>query len=215
MMLASVEGNIVTLVVIAVIAAINWAARSKKNPPYQPPTVEPIRPPAGKESEEARMRRFLEALGVPPDQQPPPPVKHREPPALPTPLPRIEPRGSIVSSPWPGREKKQRQAAAGVPKRVPPPLVERPPLTVAEKAGAADSAPPLWETVSSHVSAIPFEASHADMRDAYKSAELEAEGPDVRTLLRSPSDLRAAILLREIIGPPRGLQIEERFPTFR
>jgi len=49
----------------------------------------------------------------------------------------------------------------------------------------------------------PVEAAAADTRSLAKGADFKS---DIATLLVSKSSLREAILIREILGPPRGLQ---------
>ncbi|MDB6152943.1 MAG: hypothetical protein JWL90_1396 [Chthoniobacteraceae bacterium] len=221
MILASIEGNLLFLVVVAVGGLINWLTKKDDKPVEKPkiesPRAQPMRSAPGADSEAERMRRFMEALGIPNHEAPPPPVKRREPPQMPAPMPRIEPRGTVVS-PWPVPVKRQRTPVPPAPKKSQAPAYVPPPVPVEKIAIPELKTPalPAWDTVSSHVSAIPFEASHADMRDAYKG-ESAVDQPieRLRDLIKSPADLRAAILLREIIGPPRGLQTEERFPTFR
>src|SRR4051794_11317531 len=61
------------------------------NPPA-PPAARSAPPPqrAGPQSEEERVRRFLEALGVPPGTQPPPPVRRRVVTPAPAQRPKVK-----------------------------------------------------------------------------------------------------------------------------
>ena len=76
--LASIEGNAVFVVVVAVVGLINWLIeKSKKESGSAPqqPSPRPQRPAdtAAGDSEQERLRRFLEALGAPQQPQAAPP----------------------------------------------------------------------------------------------------------------------------------------------
>ncbi|HEX5176224.1 MAG TPA: hypothetical protein VFV83_04295 [Chthoniobacteraceae bacterium] len=78
---------------------------------------------------------------------------------------------------------------------------------------------PEFVTTSSSISAIPSErlASLGPVGDAYDRDTILSVGfarQRVRTLLQSPPDVRAAIILREILGPAPGLQRPGSLPTF-
>ncbi len=226
-MLASIEGQVVWVLVVAAVGLFNWLAKKQNTPPESKAPLPDFTPRAGmpqRDSEEARLRRFMEALGVPVDQKPPAPVTRREAPPVPPTLPQIQPRGSVVASaPFGGRSAPS--SSPQLPKaarRSVPPLSQSPKslgtsTTRVEKMHLPELEVPVvpeFMTTSSHVQAIPFEASHADMRDAYVStAALGDSSRGIRKLLGSKSDLRAAILLREVLGPPRGLQGQELTPS--
>jgi hypothetical protein len=61
---------------------------------------------------------------------------------------------------------------------------------------------PDFDTISSKIAAIPTE--HAETASAVLSGS--SFGARIRRDLRSPEQLRSAFVLREILGPPRGLQ---------
>lgn len=138
------------------------------------------------ESDEERIRRFLEALGQPTGSRPPPPV-----------LPRtnIPPRPLAPIQP--------------------PPIPTARNLFTGRKRLVVDarksSAEPVFEV---YETAAPVEAPQPPApppATAYAVATRpdlagrEAK-VDMETLLRSRSGLRNAIVLREIFGPPRSLQ---------
>ncbi len=225
--LASIEANVVFMVIAGIVGVIKWMTKKDETPITKPPPAARAKAPAVRPSddpEEVRMRRFLEALGVPADQRPPPPVKRREPPAGQAVLPKIQPRGPIVARDIaPSYTKKlQTPATLVVPPRPKSPLAAELPVmqTKADNIRLRELETPLvreFQTASSQVTAIPFEASHADMRDAYKTAsEQPSEQPpdSIRELLRSPRGLRNLVLLREILGPPRALQTGGSLPAF-
>lgn len=237
-MIAAIEGNLLFLLIIAIIGVINWLSKkAEEKQASQKPPPGPAPQRGELSSEEERMRRFLEALGVPTDQQPPPPAKPRPAPAAPKPLPTIVPRGEIASGHGELREtlRKAREKVETlrpkaevrpVPKS-PPQLPRRPLSLDEEEAPAVPVAKlhlpelrtpevPEFQTVSSHVTAIPFEAPVPAESDAYKYVpdKSAVSQEQWRAFLRSPRDLRAAIVLREVLGPPRGLQTAGSLPTF-
>ena len=63
-----------------------------------------------------------------------------------------------------------------------------------------------FHTTSAEVGAIPMESKPIAAPDPYAGTQRQTPVDEMRRLLRSPADIRAAILLREILGPPRGLQ---------
>jgi hypothetical protein len=78
---------------------------------------------------------------------------------------------------------------------------------------------PEFITTSSSISAIPSErlAALGPVGDAYDRDATRSVGlarQRVRALLQSSPDVRAAIILREILGPAPGLQRPASLPTF-
>ena len=177
--LASVEGQVVALVIAGIIALINWL--TKKNESAAAP---PVPPKTGADAEAERMRKFMEALGLPADQAPKP-VRRPSAPrakAAPPPLPRARPR-SLDEAPAPSLPVEQLHVAE----------LRTPEL-------------PEFHTTSSEVSAIPTERALVAPLDPYAASQRQAPIDELRRLLRSKNEIRSAILLREILGPPRGLQ---------
>ena len=162
------------------------AAKKKTNLPPEstsvPRTTQPVtRRPV--DTDEERIRRFLEALGQPTSSSPPAPVAPKPTYQKPILLPRTPPLASPL-----------------------PPLKTRPP-------DLPKSAPPIRprEVITAKPPPIPtasvepptFEV-HADT--AQMSAEPSEASIDFTNLLGSTAALRNAVILREIFGPPRGLQ---------
>ena len=191
--LAAIDTQIIILIVAAAIGVINWL--TKKGEEKKPPTPSPPRSPRPQnegDAETERMRKFLEALGLPPEQAPPP-VK-RPAPAAPPPLPQQ-------------RKRQKREPRPVSPPRsldeapAPSTRVEELHIPELETRGVAE-----FHTVSSQISAIPTEVSAGAALDPYASAQQQTPAESLRRLLRSPNEVRAAILLREVLGTPRGLQ---------
>ena len=140
------------------------------------------RPTTGQaETDEDRIRKFLEALGQPTASKPPPPVAPRPTYQEPIVLPPVEPRPvrRSIRSPLPPLKTRPPEVPAFRVHEGPPPLA---PMTEAEVAAALQAA-------SSQPISKPTEARI-----------------DIVSMLKTTSGLRDAIILREIFGPPRSLQ---------
>ena len=167
------------------------AADSKKNSQRDQPE-RPGRPPA--ESDEERMRRFMEALGNPVGSKPPPKV---------APRPLQQP---LTVSAEAKRKEVERQAKAARKSIWTAPL---PPLTTTPPPQAA----PQRVTLPQLITKPPIEQktfgpfpSAAPSVAATRRQTVSARPVDLQSLLSSPDGLRNAVLLREILGAPRGLQ---------
>ena len=159
------------------------------------------------ETDEQRIRKFLEALGQPTTSTPSTPVAPRPtqqrptvlphvPPPLRSPLPPLTTRPPESDPNWPlphevrlpgqitpTREAKTfRPEVAGAPtfevRQGPPPL--EPPAIIKTAEAYAIATQPISRSARTEI--------------------------DIATMLRSTSGLRDAIILREIFGPPRSLQ---------
>ena len=165
-----------------------------------PRTTKPI-PRAPVESDEQRVRKFLEALGQPAASQPPPSVAHRPTYRKPLVFPHMPPFGSPL-----------------------PPLVTRPPdmpqeiqippLVAPPPAQPQQPRPPLDEVIFAvHETGAPAEPvpglTSATEREDRTQLQITASrrSIDMAALLRSTSGLRGAVIVREILGPPRGLRM--------
>ena len=176
----------ILLVIAASILRWLWQkAQAEKENADRP--VVPDQPiPRGGESqtEEDRIRRFLEALGQPPGTAPPPKIVPRR---------RVEPTVLLPNLP----------PLTTVPPPLPPspaPVFQAPPpLPMAErifKPAIVQEAEFEVRDLSTQTSTGPF----AERR------QMDAEPSSLRSKLASPQGLRTAIILREIFGPPRSLQ---------
>ncbi len=184
---------------LAKVAAKKSKDQTKRASP--PRTAAPLQPMPTQSSED-RIRKLLEALGQPPTSTPPPPVVPRTN-IPPRPLTPVKPPMSPLSQ---LRRDKARKREA-TPKEIPPPpLVKR-----AEKIPPPEiPAAPLFEVYKGRspitpapISKTPGQPYAADMRRATKDDEARTS---IAVLLASSSGLRDAVILREILGPPRGLR---------
>jgi hypothetical protein len=193
--------NLLFILLIAMAALLrllaSTAGEAKKRPhqPDQRSTSIPRRRElvrrAPAESDQERIRRFLEALGQPTSTQPPPPVVQRTnipprplAPVQPPPGPFLLPRGILAPE--------ERQKRRVILQKIPP--ATAPVFQIQERPGPIE--PPAKITSSPETPAI----------DTRPKTEVARSATDIATLLRSSIGLRNAIVLREIFGPPRSLQ---------
>ena len=173
------------LLLLVFVALVRWLVAKAKsqpqtpqNPPAPPTPSRPISRGGETQTEEERVRKFLEALGQPPGTTPPKVVPRRA--AQPKIFPKLPPL-----------------------KTKPPPLPEV----------AAAPPPPPFETAR----VMPMSARDAGFEVREVARQISSEPApqtrsapktrfDPRVKLGSPQDLRTAIVLREIFGPPRSLQ---------
>src|SRR5438093_2583035 len=196
------------LVLAGLVQLLGRAARNRRGeeekqaPKPAPRMAKPI-PRVATESDQERIRKFLEALGNPPSSSPPPPVTQRPTYREPLVLPRIPP----IASPL-------------------PPLVTRPPELPSEIEIHREAAPPLAQQQQQPSRTLPeptFQVHEAVAPPelvpvvATTAPEAKAQQPipsprstiHLTALLRSSTGLRDAIIVREILGPPRGLREPE------
>lgn len=153
-------------------------------------------PRGGGESDQERIRKFLEALGNPPPARTPPPVAKPPTYRKPLVLTRIPPLASPL-----------------------PPLVTRPPdlpaetqtifVPVEKREKPAPALEPMFQVHESQ--RVPEPIAAADEPGTKMQSPAQRYRTDITTLLKSPFALRDAIIVREILGPPRGvLTFDER-----
>ena len=164
-------------------------------------TLKPI-PRAPAESDQERIRKFLEALGQPATSRPPPPVAPRTD-IPPRPVAPVQPPTPRLSPDWKVILQKRRERGT-----IPPPesekRTEKIVLSPAPLPSAFDVREEPLPIEPPPIIKAPLEAYAAPKAfGVAKRAELKT---DIAILLASKSGLRDAIILREIFGPPRSLQ---------
>jgi hypothetical protein len=194
--------NLLFLLLVAVAVLFQFLAKTavktgkdQTKRTSTPRTPGPI-PRAPTESDEDRIRKLLEALGQPPTSRPPPLVVPRT--DIPSrPLAPVQPPISPLSQ---LRREKSRKRDV-IPKEIPPPQPVRDPEKMV---------PATFEVLERPLPIAPpptFKAP-AEIYTGGRRTTVKTEEPgrDIATLLASTSGLRDAIILREILGPPRGLR---------
>jgi hypothetical protein len=197
------------LVVAGLFQLLGRAARkgstdeqAKPTPKPRPTAPRPI-PRAPVESDQERIRKFLEALGQPTASRPPPPVTPRTD-IPPRPLAPVQPP---IPQVWKVIREERRKPDV-IRRETPPPEIARrvekisPPVITGAPAFEVHQGPLPIETPP--IPKTPVETYAAATRPIAKGVELKT---DIATLLASKSGLRDAIILREIFGPPRSLQL--------
>jgi len=171
----------------------------------RPQTPRPIQR-APRESDADRIRKFLEALGQPPSSTPPSPVLPRT--NIPArPLAPVQPPPALPPV-W--RLPRQRAEKPDVSQRESTPIRQSGGLQQILPLVVPASAAPTFEVQA----AFPVGPQQPSIKTAVESdaagseivAKRSGSKTDIATLLASTSSLRQAILIREILGPPRGLQ---------
>ncbi len=186
-------------------AARKTNGEEEESTPRPAPRMPKPIPRAPAQSDEERIRKFLEALGQPPASTPPPPVVPRTN-IPPRPLAPVQPP---VPRAWKVIREGRRKPDVIRRETPPPEIVKRtekvfpPAMTVAPAFEVHEG--PLLVEQSSNIK-TPVEAYAPATRPVRKEAELKR---DIATLLASKSGLRDAIILREIFGPPRSIQAVE------
>src|SRR6476620_4408978 len=188
--------------------AISKAGKRDSNETSNSPSPQTPRPiqRSPRESDADRIRKFLEALGQPPSSTPPSPVVPRTniPPRR---LAPVQPP-PVIPGAW----------------RLPRERAEKPDVSQGESAPLGQPGrlqqtvpspvpPPAAATFEVH-EALPVEPQPSIIKTPVESdaaasqviAKRAGSNRNIATLLASKSSLREAILIREILGPPRGLQ---------
>ena len=214
-MLAFSLDNLLFFLLIAVAAlfqllskTISKAKKSDSNETSSSPRPQTPRPiqRAPRESDADRIRKFLEALGQPPSSTPPSPVLPRTN-IPPRPLAPVQPPPALPRV-W--RLPRERAEKPDISQRESAPIEQSGGLQQILPPVVPASAAPTFEVQA----AFPVEPQQPSVKTAVESdaaasevvAKRAGSKRDIATLLASKSSLREAILIREILGPPRGLQ---------
>jgi hypothetical protein len=232
MLLAEIPSELIYLIAAAAYGVFAWwndrrqkkaleeeeTRRAAEPKPFEPATSAPAAP----NSEEERTRRFLEALGVPTNQLPPPPRPAPKPkPEFKPVSPTLAPRP--VAAPIPG-PMTRRMEPKPTPTRVPVPVEvlrpaptrrELPPEEVQQPTEASMAMDQVStdfaqmharDLVGPTVASAPMVTTGAAPVTVVERTPISSEMQSLRALLTKPESLRTAIVLREILGPPRCLQ---------
>ncbi|MGC3990352.1 MAG: hypothetical protein QM796_11860 [Chthoniobacteraceae bacterium] len=213
------------IAIIVYFKAMKAKGGAAQNAPREqrPETARP-NPTAAQSSqaEQERLRKFLQALGVPADQLPPAPFS--PPPGQ---VKSVRPPPIVMreaAAPQPPSKKKYYpqtppiSGPVGVPGRKIPPFLRQEPPPLAPPP--APVTPPPFEPVSQPVpvAAVPAFTEPSDAVGAtdglVTASDLVSPGNEsvrararIQDFLRNSDDLRRAMILREIFNPPKGLQL--------
>src|SRR6267143_618318 len=208
--------NILFIIIVAIVGIFRLVARiaekardrsqQKKNPSTASQSRErrpqvSISTPKG---DEERVREFLEALGQAPGTKPPPRVTPRtdipQRPLAPIPPPPFTRPFSPVVLKGTGEQRRKIFTLPQPVRSAPPP------------AAPQTNEPGAWiaEEERIEAAAVKFQTASGG---AYDPTQIIRPSGDAiwKQLLRSTDTVRSAIVLREIFGPPRGVQPVE-FP---
>ena len=209
------DQNIIFIIIAAIVAISRLVSRiseeSKKQsqrrgqPPQRPPPQPEIPPPIQRtrpKTDEERVREFLEALGQPAGAAPPPKVLPRAQ-IPPRPLAPVRPPASMRPFAKPvARTWKERAKEIVVLQQPAPPEIRR--IGVPPPVPAEANEPGTWIEQAQARTAVPTKIAIARTDD---QPSVRASADSVwKQALRSPDAARTAIILREIFGPPRGVQ---------
>ena len=188
-MAANIFEHPIVLLIVVLFGLVRWLVSKSKSqtqdtpPSVEPPPAQPIFRGGDTRTEEERIRKFLEALGQPAGT-PPPKVTPRPRPVTPKIFPRLPP---LITKPPPlPREQ-------SVPVPIPPPM----PIEAAS--------PPRLSSLETdyQVYDLTRQTSSEPTPEARQPAAIRSVA---QIKLGTRQDLRTAIVLREIFGPPRSLQ---------
>ncbi len=208
MILAAAKSDfeIILYIAAAVWGVISWIRNKKSEqsdsepaPPHQAHAPRAEQTQTQTEAAEAeRLRKFLEALGVPANQPPPKPVHTAPRPAPAVPRP-------VQPLPRPAQRPQQRHIPKPVVRK-PVPVVEEEEMALAgrleEPANAIEQ---VFDTMAKGMAMQPVpELERRSEADGTRQIHPTAvTGKSIHDLLRSPDSLRSALVLREVLGPPR------------
>jgi hypothetical protein len=213
-----IDQNIIFIIIAAIIGISRLVSRiseeSKKQaqrrrqppqpPPPQPAMQQPIQRTRPKTDEE-RVREFLEALGQPAGAAPPPKIQRRTQ-IPPRPLAPVQPPASMRPFGKPEfrtwREQAKEIVVLQQPTKVAPPEIKR--VVVPSVVPAEANEPGTWIAQEQAQTGAATKMALA-RTDDQPSVRASAAAIWKQTL-RSSDGVRTAIVLREIFGPPRGVQ---------
>lgn len=190
--------HFIVLIILGVIGLINYLVRLSASNPQKPgggprPSnyPRPQRPAqTARTDDDERLRKFMEALGVP---------------AASTLAPR-----KIV------RPQQVQPRVQPVVRKQPPRQVYTPPPPVSAQIGYQTEAVESQTPVSTgYEVATSTQAPRMAGITPPIPAGATPVGAELKSLLKSSSSIRAAILLREILGAPKGLQAGDVIPGLR
>jgi hypothetical protein len=192
-MLADI-GNLIGLLVFAVIAIVSAMLKKKEKQDEQPFELPPELQPRRERSQAPPSRSWEEELrALLEDRQPPPPIVQQVPPPAP-PLARPP----VVQPHWSGH----RAEVVLPPPQPREPVIHRP-ARLPQAEPRISAAAHLQDQLTEHFGeTMRRRKGTTFVQRTAASAELL----EVKQMLRSPRGVRAAIIASVILGPPRALE---------
>jgi hypothetical protein len=214
------DQNIIFIIIAAIVAISRIVSRiseeskkqsQRRRPPPQPPRIQPdVSQPIQRgrpKTDEERVREFLEALGQPAGTAPPPRVQPRTQ-IPPRPLSPVQPPASMRPFAKPEfrtwREQAKEIVVLQQPTKAAPPKTKSPPAPPVAPVEANE--PGAW-IAQEEAQVTPTQKKEITARAPASPALAPTAEILWKQILRSPDSLRTAIILREIFGPPRGVQL--------
>jgi hypothetical protein len=196
-------------IIILIIAISRAFASARRDPGGPPPPRTSSRSASPTESDAERQRRFREAVGLPLDAPLPPPIRPRTT-ASPPPLQPVMPPPVLGMPTAPGR---LRRIYTGVPTQPgtpgTQPTARRIPAPAPAPASAAPPPAPVQQIAPpapAPQTYIPYTPSRPPAAPAAPAPQPSFPAAGLLARLRDPAAVREAIILREILGPPKALQ---------
>src|SRR5438105_5158214 len=214
------DQNIIFIVIAAIVAIsrlvsrISEASKKQSQRQRQPPQL-PSSPPAMPQpiqrtrakTDEERVREFLEALGQPAGAAPPPKAQLRTR-IPPRPLAPVQPPASMRPFAKPEfrtwREQAKEIVVLQQPTKIAPPEIKRVVVPAIVAAGG-ENEPDAW-TQPEQAQTVAAMTKTAVARADDQASVRASVAAIWKQTLRPPVAARGAIILREIFGPPRGVQ---------
>ena len=213
------DQNIIFIIIAAIVGISRLISRISENarkqdqrkPPPRAraqPTAQPVQRTLPK-TDEQRVREFLEALGQAPGSTPPAKVQPRIQ-IPPRPLAPVQPPASMRPFGKPEFRTRREQAKEIVvlqqPTKIAPPELKRvvvPPIV----AAAGENEPDAWIAPEQAQTVVATTKTSIARASDQATQTVRASADTIwKQALRSPNAARTAIILREIFGPPRGVQ---------
>jgi hypothetical protein len=213
-----IDQNIIFIIIAAIIGISRLVSRiseeskkqaQRRRQPPQPPHPQPEMPQpiqrTRPKTDEERVREFLDALGQPAGTAPPPKIQPRtqippRPVAPVQPPASMRPFGKPEFRTW--REQAKEIVVLQQPTKIAPPQIKR---VVPSIVPAEANEPGTWIAQEEAQSGAATKMASA-RKDDQPSIRASATAIWKQTL-RSSEGVRTAIVLREIFGPPRGVQV--------
>ena len=205
-MIAANLDNFLFLLLIVVAGLFQFLAKvlakkSKDQAEPASPTTPASSGPAPSTTGDDRIRKLLEALGQPPTSAPPPPVAPRTN-IPPRPLAPVQPPASPLSQFRREKRRKREPTRTEIPPRPTVKEAQETPVPNITAAPAFEVQKGPLPIAPAPMSKVPAQPYAAQMPRVTLGDERRA---NIALLLASSSGLRDAVILREILGPPRGL----------